>query len=87
MREFVYSVIAAQDGGQVTDHYREAEALSKPRPAGFHGLPSQDDPPAHTGRMLPADLVAAQLHATLAVADQLARIATALERLAGPEPR
>ncbi len=75
----------------MTDHYHEAERLSKPQPealAGFDQEPAPARVPA--GRMLPPDLVAAQLHATLAVADELARIATALERLAGtqegPEP-
>jgi hypothetical protein len=34
-------------------------------------------------QLKPADPGVAQVHATLAVAEQLARIATALERLAG----
>lgn len=66
----------------MTDHYQEAERLSKPQSEALLGF-DQEPVPVPAGRMLPADLVAAQLHATLAVADQLARIAAALERLAG----
>lgn len=75
----------------MTDHYREAEWLSKPQPEGFQRLHSEDELAAASVKMRPADLAAEQLHATLAVADQLARIATAPEQLAGaqegPEPR
>jgi hypothetical protein len=67
----------------MTDHYREAERLSKPQP---HGLAGFEQDPASViapEPMLPADLAAAQFHATLAVADQLARIAGILEKLIG----
>lgn len=66
----------------MTDHYREAERPSKPQPTGFRRL--SQDPEAYTGPMLPAQLAVAQLHPTLAVTGQLARIADAPERLVGP---
>jgi hypothetical protein len=57
-------------------HYSEAERLCRPRPARYvPGILKQ--PPEQ-----PAEPALAQAHATLAVADQLARIAAALERLA-----
>jgi len=54
------------------DHYHEAERLTQPRPSTFRA-----------GEDLPdADAVAvAQVHAILAVADQLARVAEALDML------
>jgi hypothetical protein len=64
----------------MTDHYHEAERLSERQPAGFRRLRSQGGE-AYTGRCCPAQLAAAQLHATLAVADQLAGAQD------GPDPR
>ena len=52
------------------DHYREAERLSRPIPRY-----NRDDPPD------PGAVALAQVHATLAVADQLARVAEALDML------
>jgi hypothetical protein len=52
------------------DHYREAERLSAPSQIAHAQKPPD---PAHVAR--------AQVHATLAVADQLARVAEALEVL------
>jgi hypothetical protein len=53
------------------DHYHEAERLSQGKPSLFGGNDSPD-----------ADAVAlAQVHAILAVADQLARVAEALDAL------
>jgi hypothetical protein len=73
----------------MTNYFSEAERLLKPQqvPGGLKPLSPRPRVPTDT---LPADRVA-QVHATLAVAEQLARIATALERLAdgqvGPESR
>jgi hypothetical protein len=71
----------------MTDYFREAEKLLKPQqvPVGFHALNPE---PGSRTETLPADRAAAQVHATLAVAEQLSRIATALERIArGQDPR
>ena len=74
----------------MTDYFSQAERLLKPQevPVGFRTM---SDHPVTPTKTLPADPVAAQVHATLAVAEQLGRIATALERLAGgqggPETR
>ena len=67
----------------MADHYRIAENLTEPRPTRFVMPTPKDKPPTPSGPMIPPDPVMAQVHATLAVADQLARIATALERLGG----
>jgi hypothetical protein len=66
----------------MTDYFSQAERLLKPQeePVGFRTM---SDHPVIPTETLPADRVAAQVHATLAVAEQLSRIATALERLAG----
>jgi hypothetical protein len=53
------------------DHYHKAERLSQGRPSPFGG----DEPPDASAVAL------AQLHAILAVADQLARVAEALDAL------
>jgi hypothetical protein len=79
IKERVSSSSAAQNGGQKTNHYAEAERLCVPRERNVQER-EQLRP------MWPADNPAAQVHATLAVADQLARIAAALERLAGQGP-
>lgn len=74
----------------MTDYFQQAERLLKPQqvPRGFQTTRQKPTVPTDT---VPADRVAAQVHATLAVASQLARIATALERLAdqqgGPGPQ
>lgn len=78
---------------EVTDYFREAERLLKPQPQPEpqNRVPALGDMPAlgdrTAGRTLPPDPAAAQIHATLAVASQLARIATALEQMAGTGPR
>jgi hypothetical protein len=53
------------------DHYHKAERLSKGKPSPFGG----EEPPG-TG-----PVARAQVHAILAVADQLARVAEALDAL------
>lgn len=65
----------------MTDYFAEAERLLKPQqvPKGFRALSPEHSGPTET---LPADPVAAQVLATLAVASQMARIADALKRLA-----
>jgi len=65
----------------MTDYFRAAEGLLTPREVQI-GIRRGPGEPVPT-KTLPANPAAAQVHATLAVADQLARIATALERLAG----
>jgi hypothetical protein len=65
----------------MTDYFQAAQGLLAPQvvQAGVRRGPGA---PGRT-ETLPANPAAAQVHATLAVASQLARIATALERLAG----
>jgi len=77
----------------MTDYFSEAEKLLKPQEVevqeGFAQLGRHR--PGVRYETVPADRAAAQVHATLAVAEQLRRIADALGRLAGgqegPEPR
>ncbi len=73
----------------MTDYFREAEKLLKPHEEHVGlGLSKMPTGPRVQTRTEPADPVAAQVHATLAVAEQLSRIATALERIAGgQDPR
>ena len=71
----------------MADHYRLAEHLMEPQPKieRFVAVTPEGERRAARVPMIPADPVTAQIHATLAVADQLTRIADALERLAGQQ--
>jgi hypothetical protein len=83
MLEFIHN-FNRHGGWPMKNHYTEAEQVLDPPPGPGPGL-------VKSRPLRAADPAAAQVHATLAVADQLTRIANALERLAGqqqhPEPR
>jgi len=72
----------------MTDYFHQAEQLlaPQPQPEPVNRLHSDDERAASRRPMRPADPVAAQVHAILAVGGQLASIAEALERLAGRQP-
>jgi hypothetical protein len=71
----------------MTDDYDSQQAR---RLLGYHEeeqfrFTAQRQDSLHPTKTAPPDPASAQVHATLAVASQLARIATALERLAGEQ--
>jgi hypothetical protein len=85
MLEFVYNSTRRRDGAQMTDHLHEAVRLIGPHEVEQPRFATRERDPLYPTPMLSPEPESAPVHAILAVASQLARIATALERLAGEQ--